>query len=127
MGTPLLPSLLSATPPSPPLPPSFFSCLPLALHFLFLPSQRHTHFFLDLLIFLSIILFSSPCSSSYSSSTCFLLLRLVSSAPASHNLTLLSGYFYSALSSPLIPRGTPGYSIDAVSELTRRSATGNCE
>jgi len=38
-----------------------------------------------------------------------------------------SGYFYSASSSPLLLRGAPDYSIDTVSELTRRSATGNCE
>src|SRR6218665_414592 len=36
-------------------------------------------------------------------------------------------YFYSASSSPLLLRGTPDYSIDTVSELTRRSATCNCE
>ena len=35
--------------------------------------------------------------------------------------------FYSASSSPLLLRGTPNYSIDTVSKLTRRSATGNCE
>ena len=38
-----------------------------------------------------------------------------------------SGYFYSASSSPLLLRGSPNYSTDAVSELTRRSATGNYE
>ena len=38
-----------------------------------------------------------------------------------------SWYFYSASSSPLLLRGVPDYSIDTVSELTRRSATGNCE
>jgi len=38
-----------------------------------------------------------------------------------------SGYFFSASSSPLLLRGAPNYSIDAVSELTRRSATGNYE
>src|SRR6218665_2883997 len=32
-----------------------------------------------------------------------------------------SGYFYSTSSSPLLLRGTPNYSIDTVSELTRRS------
>src|SRR6218665_982211 len=37
------------------------------------------------------------------------------------------GYFYSTSSSPLLLRGAPDYSIDTVSELTRRSATGNCE
>src|SRR6218665_1561109 len=34
------------------------------------------------------------------------------------------GYFYSASSSPLLLRGIPDYSIDTVSELTRRSAAG---
>ena len=34
-----------------------------------------------------------------------------------------SGYFYGASSSPLLLRGDPDYSIDTVSELTRRSAT----
>jgi len=38
-----------------------------------------------------------------------------------------SGYFYSAFSSPLLLRGIPDYSIDTVSELTRRSPTGNYE
>ena len=38
-----------------------------------------------------------------------------------------SGYFYRASSNPLLLRGTPDYSIDTVSELTCRSATGNCE
>jgi len=38
-----------------------------------------------------------------------------------------SGYFYSASSSPLLLKGAPDYSIDTVSELTRQSATGNCE
>ena len=38
-----------------------------------------------------------------------------------------SGNFYSAFSSPLLLKGAPDYSIDTVSELTRRSATGNCE
>src|SRR6218665_2044590 len=33
-----------------------------------------------------------------------------------------SGYFYSASSSPLLLRDAPDYSIDTVSELTRRSA-----
>src|SRR6218665_3469372 len=42
---------------------------------------------------------------------------------------LHSGYFYSASSSPLplLLRGTPDYCTDTVSELTRRSATDNCE
>jgi len=41
---------------------------------------------------------------------------------------LLQLYFYSASSSsPLLLRGTPDYSIDTVSELTCRSATGNYE
>ena len=35
--------------------------------------------------------------------------------------------FLGASSSPLLLRGAPDYSIDTVSELTRRSATGNCE
>ena len=38
-----------------------------------------------------------------------------------------SEYFYSASSSPLLLRGAPDYSIDTVSELTCRSATGNCK
>ena len=41
-----------------------------------------------------------------------------------------SGYFYSTSSNPQLLRGAPDYSIDivtTVSELTRRSATGNCE
>ena len=33
-------------------------------------------------------------------------------------------YFYSAYSSPLLLRGAPYYSIDTVSELTHRGATG---
>ena len=36
-------------------------------------------------------------------------------------------YFYSASSSPLLLRGASDYSIDTVLELTRQSATGNCE
>jgi len=36
-----------------------------------------------------------------------------------------TGYFYSTSSSPLLLRGAYDYSIDTVSELTRRSATGN--
>src|SRR6218665_2591601 len=38
-----------------------------------------------------------------------------------------SGYFHSASSRPLLLRGAPDYSVGAVSELTRRSATGNCK
>ena len=38
-----------------------------------------------------------------------------------------SGYFYSASSSSLLLRGAPDYSIDTVSELTRRCDTGNYE
>ena len=38
-----------------------------------------------------------------------------------------SGYFYSASSCALLLRGAPDYSIDTVSELTRRSATCNYE
>jgi len=38
-----------------------------------------------------------------------------------------SEYFYSTSSSPLLLRGTPNYSIDTVSELRCRSATGNYE
>src|SRR6218665_2492363 len=34
---------------------------------------------------------------------------------------------YGASSSPLLLRGAPDYGIDTVSELTLRSATGNCE
>jgi len=37
------------------------------------------------------------------------------------------GYFYSASSSPLLLSGAPDYSIDTVLEMTRQSATGNCE
>ena len=33
-----------------------------------------------------------------------------------------SGYFYSTSSSPLLLMGAPDYSIDTVSELTRRSS-----
>jgi len=36
-----------------------------------------------------------------------------------------SRYLYRASSSPLLLRGAPDYSIDTVSELTRRSATGS--
>jgi len=38
-----------------------------------------------------------------------------------------SGYFYRSSSSPLLLLGAPDYSIDTVSELTRRSATGKCK
>ena len=38
-----------------------------------------------------------------------------------------SRYFYSASSSPLLLRGAPDYSIYTMSELTRRSTTGNYE
>jgi len=38
-----------------------------------------------------------------------------------------SGYLYRAFSSPQGAPGAPVYSIDTVSELTSRSATGNCE
>src|SRR6218665_3092391 len=38
-----------------------------------------------------------------------------------------SGYLYSTSSSPLLLRSTPDYIIDTVSELTYRSATGNCD
>jgi len=38
-----------------------------------------------------------------------------------------SGYFYRVSSSLLPLRGAPDYSIDTVLELTRWSATGNCE
>ena len=41
-------------------------------------------------------------------------------------LFIHSGYFYSASSSALLLRGTPDYSIDTASELTRRSTIGNC-
>ena len=43
------------------------------------------------------------------------------------HLFIHSGYFYSTSSSPLLLRGAPNYSVDTVSELTRRSATGNHE
>jgi len=46
---------------------------------------------------------------------------------ASFHSFIHSGYFYSASSSPLLLRGAPDYSIDTVSKLTRRSATGNCK
>jgi len=42
-------------------------------------------------------------------------------------LFIHSGYLYGASSSSLLLRGAPDYSIDTVSELTHRSATGNCE
>jgi len=38
-----------------------------------------------------------------------------------------SGYFYSSSSSPLLLKCAPVYSVDTVSKLTCRSATGNCE
>src|SRR6218665_1849687 len=45
------------------------------------------------------------------------------------NSFILSGYFYSASSSPvgLLLGGVPDYSFDTVSEVTHRSAKGNCE
>jgi len=43
------------------------------------------------------------------------------------NSFIHSRYFYSASSSPILLRGALYYSIDTVLELTRRSATGNCE
>ena len=43
------------------------------------------------------------------------------------NSFIHSGNFYIASSSPLLLRGAPDYSIDTVLELTRQSATGNCE
>jgi len=40
---------------------------------------------------------------------------------------IYSGYFYGASSpSPLLLKGAPDYSIDTVSDLTRRSTTGIC-
>ena len=39
----------------------------------------------------------------------------------------LSGYLYSTSSNPLLLRGAPDYSVDTVSELTHRSASGNSE
>ena len=36
-------------------------------------------------------------------------------------------YFYSASAGPLLLRGAPNHSIETVSELTCRSAAGNCE
>src|SRR6218665_2890341 len=38
-----------------------------------------------------------------------------------------SRYFYISSSTPLLLRGASDYSIDTVLELTRQSATGNCE
>jgi len=38
-----------------------------------------------------------------------------------------SAYFFSTSSSPLLLGGATDYSIDTMSKLTRRSATGNCE
>jgi|SRR6218665_1590966 len=38
---------------------------------------------------------------------------------------IYSGYFNSTSSIPLLLRGAPNYSIDTVSELTHRSATGS--
>jgi len=38
-----------------------------------------------------------------------------------------SGYVYNGFSSPLLLRGALDYSINIVSELTRRSAKSNCE
>ena len=43
------------------------------------------------------------------------------------NSLIHSRYFHSASSSPLLLRGAPYYSTDTASEITRRSATGNCE
>jgi len=43
------------------------------------------------------------------------------------HLFIHSRYFYSASSRPLLLRGAPDYIIDTESELTRRSATRNCE
>jgi len=43
------------------------------------------------------------------------------------NTFIHSGYFYTTFSNPLLLRDMPNYSIDSVSELTRWSATGNCE
>jgi len=43
------------------------------------------------------------------------------------NSFIHSKYFYSASSSLLLLRGAPNYSIDTVSALTRRIATGNCK
>ena len=46
--------------------------------------------------------------------------------PSTIHSFIHSGYFYSPLSSLLLLlRGAPDYSIDIVSELTRRSPTGN--
>ena len=45
----------------------------------------------------------------------------------SHFSFIHSGYFYSASASPLLLRGAPDNSTDTLSELTHRSATGNCE
>jgi len=43
------------------------------------------------------------------------------------NISIRSGYFYSASLSPLLLRSALNYSIDTVLELTHQSATGNCE
>ena len=42
-------------------------------------------------------------------------------------LIIHSSYFYSASSNALLLRGAPDYSIDTVSKLTCRSATGSYE
>ena len=67
--------------------------------------------------------FSSVC---HSVTQCYGYSFWRSVAALSHLLNH-SGYLYSASSSTLLLRGAPDYSIDTVSELTRRSATGNCE
>src|SRR6218665_1291575 len=43
-----------------------------------------------------------------------------------HSLRILLPINSTASSSPLLLRGAPYYSIDAVSELTHQSATGSC-
>src|SRR6218665_1896261 len=94
------------------------------------PIQIYTHFFL--------------CNIRYNTYSSYLAVALNSASIILHTIpttnslksTLLvihsflhSGYFYSASSSPLplLLRGTPDYCTDTVSELTRRSATDNCE
>jgi len=49
----------------------------------------------------------------------------VRSATYMQQLLIHSGYFHSTSSSPLLLIAAPDYSIDSVSELTYRSATGN--
>src|SRR6218665_1382136 len=57
---------------------------------------------------------------------CYLCILYQNSCKLFHSF-IHSGYFYSASSNLLLFRGTPDYSIDTVSKLTRRNATGNCK